>query len=90
MEGDSCIMVVEDDGVGIPVGKKEAIFRAGYGKHTGLGLFLIREILGITGMSISETGEPGKGARFEIRIPPGGFRMKDGSGVTNGNCCIQA
>jgi PAS domain S-box-containing protein len=89
MEGDSCILVVEDDGVGIPPGSKEAIFRAGYGKHTGLGLFLIREILGITGISISETGEPGRGARFEIRIPQGCFRMKDGMGVTYGNCCIQ-
>jgi len=39
-----------------------------------MGLFLSREILAITGISISENGEPGKGARFEIRVPPGKFR----------------
>jgi signal transduction histidine kinase len=50
------------------------LFQNGFGKHTGLGLFLSREILSITGISISETGEPGKGACFEIRIPPGRYR----------------
>jgi PAS domain S-box-containing protein len=64
-----------DDGVGIPVHEKEKIFERGYGKNTGYGLFLIREILGITGMTIRETGEPGKGARFEILVPPGHFRI---------------
>jgi PAS domain S-box-containing protein len=86
-EGDACVLVVEDDGVGVPSGMKEPIFRQGYGRHTGFGLFLVREILGITGMSIRETGEPGKGARFEIRIPGGGFRMKTGSGDACGNAC---
>jgi signal transduction histidine kinase len=36
----------------------------GFGRHTGLGLFLSREILSITGITITETGEPGKGAVF--------------------------
>ncbi|MDD1664818.1 MAG: PAS domain S-box protein [Methanomicrobiales archaeon] len=89
VEGDSCTLIVEDDGVGIPSGMKEPIFRPGYGRHTGFGLFLVREILGITGMSISETGEPERGARFEIRIPRGGFRIKDGSGGTHGDARIQ-
>jgi signal transduction histidine kinase len=44
-------------------------------KNTGMGLFLIREILSITGMSISETGEPGTGVRFEIRVPAGMYRI---------------
>ncbi|MDD1681346.1 MAG: sensor histidine kinase, partial [Methanoregula sp.] len=45
------------------------------GKGTGWGLFLAREILAVTGMTITETGEPGKGVRFEIILPPGSFRM---------------
>lgn len=67
---DSCIIVCEDDGVGVPVDEKEKIFSYAYGKNTGLGLFLSREILGITGITIRETGNPGVGARFEILCPP--------------------
>jgi len=63
-----------DDGIGIPVSEKEYIFNHGYGKHTGIGLFLAREILSITGLSIREVGVPGKGARFEIIVPAGKFR----------------
>lgn len=47
----------------------------GFGKNTGLGLFLIREILGITGISICENGEPGKGVRFEMSIPLQHWRL---------------
>ena len=79
-EDEACTLLVEDDGVGIPSGEKEVVFRSGYGRQSGLGLFLIREILGITGMEICETGEPGRGARFEIRIPRGSFRGREESG----------
>jgi hypothetical protein len=40
-----------------------------------MGLFLTREILGITGISIVENGDFGKGARFEMHIPRGTYRM---------------
>ena len=68
----------EDDGIGIPVQEKEKIFQRGYGKNTGLGLFLAREILSITGIAISETGEPGRGARFEMKVPHGEYRIPPG------------
>jgi PAS domain S-box-containing protein len=64
----------EDNGIGIPAAEKEKIFERGYGKNTGLGLFLAREILAITGMTIRETGVEGKGARFEIRVPENAYR----------------
>jgi len=38
-------------------------------------LIFVREILDITGITISETGEPGKGARFEMTVPKGVWRM---------------
>jgi len=50
----------------------------GYGKHTGLGLALSREILAITGITIRETGTPGAGARFELRVPPENCRFGEG------------
>ncbi|WP_083756188.1 PAS domain S-box protein [Methanoregula boonei] len=65
----------EDNGAGIPDKNKEAIFDKGFGKNTGLGLFLVREILSITGITIREAGTPGSGARFEITLPGGTFRF---------------
>jgi signal transduction histidine kinase len=75
-ENDSGLTIIyEDDGPGIPREDKKRLFEYGFGKHTGLGLFLIREILKITGFAIRETGEPGKGARFEITVPKGAYRF---------------
>ncbi|MEI7434508.1 MAG: hypothetical protein WCJ93_09690 [Methanomicrobiales archaeon] len=54
--------------------EKEKIFERGYGKNTGLGLALSREILDITGITITETGVPGKGARFEMLVTKGAWR----------------
>ncbi|MEI6842822.1 MAG: ATP-binding protein, partial [Methanomicrobiales archaeon] len=75
--GDDYLILCEDDGVGIPADEKEKIFVRGFGKNTGLGLFLSREILSITGITIAETGEPGKGARFEMVVPKGAWRMEN-------------
>jgi len=69
------VITYRDNGVGISAEDKEKLFQKGFGKHTGLGLFLSREILAITGITITENGEPGKGVRFEITVPPGAFRF---------------
>jgi signal transduction histidine kinase len=68
-------VVYEDDGVGIHEEEKEKIFEKGFGKNTGLGLFLTREILAITGIKIKESGTYGKGVRFEMLIPQGRYRF---------------
>lgn len=70
-------LLCEDDGVGIQDSDKAHLFERGFGKHTGLGLFLSREILAITGITIRETGVRGRGARFEIDVPEGAFRVQD-------------
>jgi PAS domain S-box-containing protein len=70
-------IIVADNGIGISPEDKPHIFERGFGKNTGLGLFLSREILSITGISISETGVQGKGARFEILVPKGTYRFVD-------------
>jgi PAS domain S-box-containing protein len=74
ISGESLTLVYEDNGAGIPLHEKEKIFEFGYGRGTGFGLFFIREILGYTGITITENGEPGKGARFELIVPKGKFR----------------
>ena len=73
------VIAVEDNGIGISSEDKKRLFERGFGKHTGLGLFLSKEILAITGITIMETGEPGKGARFEILVPKGAYRISPSS-----------
>jgi PAS domain S-box-containing protein len=71
------VIVCEDDGDGIIAEEKERIFDRGFGKNTGLGLALSREILTLTGITIRESGEPGKGARFEMVVPKGAYRFME-------------
>jgi len=73
---DGINIIYEDDGVGIPSDQKKKIFEKGYGKNTGLGLFLVRQILSTTRISIRETGGT-NGARFEIFVPKGEYLIKE-------------
>ncbi len=77
LSGDDMVLFFEDNGNGIPDTIKEKIFERGFGTQKGMELFLVREILSITGISIRETGVPGKGARFEMTVPRGVFRFAD-------------
>ncbi len=70
------VLTYRDNGVGISADDKKKLFQKGFGKHIGLGLFLSREILSITGITIAENGVPGEGAQFEMTILAGGFRFK--------------
>jgi PAS domain S-box-containing protein len=71
IEGKKCI-ICEDDGVGVASDMKEALFAKAFGNGHGFGLFLSREILDITGITIKEIGV--RGARFIITIPEAGIR----------------
>lgn len=73
---DGLQIVYEDDGVGIPEDMKERIFGGiPQSGRKSLGLYLSKEILSITGISIAETGEHGKGVRFEIHVPEDHYRI---------------
>jgi PAS domain S-box-containing protein len=75
---DGVTIFFEDDGIGIPQEKKDQIFLRGEGTRISMrSLIFVREILDITGITIHETGEPGRGARFEIAVPKGGYRLAD-------------
>jgi K+-sensing histidine kinase KdpD len=73
--GHDLILYLEDDGVGIPEKDKDAIFHRKSYKNTGLGLFLVSEILSMTNITIRENGIPGEGAKFEISVPRHAFRL---------------
>jgi PAS domain S-box-containing protein len=81
--GDTLTIICEDNGGGIDRETKKHLFKRGYGKNTGYGLFLIREILAITGILINEDGEPGIGARFEITVPNGSYRFTPDQTITD-------
>ncbi|MBN1165705.1 MAG: PAS domain S-box protein, partial [Methanospirillaceae archaeon] len=74
---DGILFIYEDNGIGIPDADKEKIFESGYGQNTGYGLFLSREILGISDYTLTEAGTYGKGVKFIITIPQGMFRFKN-------------
>jgi PAS domain S-box-containing protein len=74
VRGRDLVLVYEDDGVGIPQEEKELVFEHTRRGRISYGLFFSREVLAITGLTIKETGAPGKGARFEILVPEGLFR----------------
>ena len=76
---DGWILTISDNGSGVPQENKERIFERGYGTNTGLGLYLSREMLGITGISISECGTWGTGAEFRLVIPRQHIRQSGNS-----------
>ena len=70
------VILITDNGAGIPALRKERIFEYS-GKDAGFNLFLSREILSITGLSIREDGVEGSGAKFEILVPGDIWRMRN-------------
>jgi PAS domain S-box-containing protein len=71
------LVIYTDDGFWIPADEKERIFDIGYDGRLIRGMFMIRELLGLTGITIRETGDEGAGIRFEIRIPAGKYRFTE-------------
>jgi PAS domain S-box-containing protein len=72
---DGLVIICEDDGIGIPEDQKSSVFDRVVGGEGKFGLFFVREFLTLSGMTIRETGTPGKGARFEIFVPEGAYRF---------------
>jgi PAS domain S-box-containing protein len=72
---EGCLLLsFKDDGKGISELEREHLFERGYGKNMGFGLFLCKEILSITNISIHEEPSSTGGACFVLRVPPGGWR----------------
>lgn len=84
---DGITLICEDDGNGVPNDDKEQIFEPGFGKNTGQGLALAREILAITGITIRETGILHQGARFEIKIGDQAYRIIGSARIPERSFC---
>jgi two-component system OmpR family sensor kinase len=68
-------LVVADTGVGFDPARHGAMFgrfargAAGAGERFGIGLALTREVVESHGGTIAAFGQPGRGARFTVRLP---------------------
>lgn len=77
--GDSAVVRVEDNGVGIPEDSWELVFEPFHRHHdpafehvpgTGLGLYISRQLAESHGGSlVIESSEPGSGSRFALTLP---------------------
>ena len=70
-------IVYTDNGIGISPRDKLKLFEPAIGDGKGNGLFLIKKTCEFYGWTITEDGEPGKGARFNITISKSNFVNKE-------------
>ena len=74
-EVDDLVLRFEDDGPGLPPEIAERVFdpfhTAGRADGTGLGLSIVKQIADEHGGSVRVETAPGKGTRFEFKIPVG-------------------
>jgi signal transduction histidine kinase len=76
-------LIIEDNGPGIPAHVASRIFERFFttkqvGKGTGLGLWIVRQIIEEHGGTIRAENSRGGGARFEIILPRGAQRIQTG------------
>ena len=74
-EEDDLVLRFEDDGPGLPPEIAGRVFdpfaTAGRPEGTGLGLSIVKQIADEHGGTVKVQSEPGKGTRFEFKIPVG-------------------
>jgi signal transduction histidine kinase len=77
-QGDEAVLAVEDTGPGVSASELELVFEPFYRSAqarrravpgVGLGLAVVKQIATAFGGSIGLRSEPGRGARFEVRLP---------------------
>lgn len=78
-EGEACVLIVDDDGPGLPEAVRERLFEPftttkPAGKGTGLGLAVCHSLIEGMGGRITATNRAEGGARFEVRLHEVGGR----------------
>jgi signal transduction histidine kinase/CheY-like chemotaxis protein len=77
-DGDCFIVAVVDSGPGIPESEHQRIFEEFYqlnnperdrARGLGLGLAIVRRLVDLLGVELRLASAPGKGSRFELRLP---------------------
>ena len=83
-EGGSAVILVSDDGPGVPEEHLEKIFNRFFsfrpgeekGVHSGLGLSIVKAIAESYGGCVRVSNLPGRGACFEVRLPASGAQSR--------------
>lgn len=86
--GDDLLIKVADNGYGIPLSQQQRIYEKFFRADniipvetdgTGLGLYMVREVIQRAGGTISFESEENKGTTFSISIPLTGMKKKEGT-----------
>ncbi|MEV0676486.1 SpoIIE family protein phosphatase [Actinosynnema sp. NPDC050436] len=86
-EGGEAVVTVEDTGIGVPPDEIPRLFerfhrienaRSRSNEGSGIGLALVRELVGLHGGTITATSEVGRGTRFTIRLRFGSAHLPAG------------
>ena len=67
------LLIYEDDSAGIPYDKKDSLFDNVW--YDNVDFFIIDAIIRVSNFKIVEAGDPDKGVRFEITVPPERFEI---------------
>src|SRR3954454_13931463 len=79
-EGDAAVLTVTDTGIGVPAEELPRLFERFYrverarsrsGEGSGIGLAMVRELVGLHGGTITAESEPEAGTTFTIALPLG-------------------
>jgi signal transduction histidine kinase len=71
--GRAGVLIVTDEGVGIPADEIDKIFqpfRGSFGKGSGLGLAIVYRIVSDYNAKIDVQSQPGRGTTFRVNFPP--------------------
>jgi PAS domain S-box-containing protein len=74
-DNDDLLLIYEDNGQGITKEQRQHLFQKGFGRGTGLGLYMIKRIVTTYGWTLDEVGASGVGVRFVMTIPPGRYKL---------------
>ncbi|MDF3299089.1 SpoIIE family protein phosphatase [Streptomyces tropicalis] len=87
-EGDQAVVTVRDTGVGVPAAEMPRLFerfhrienaRSRSNEGSGIGLALVKELIGLHGGTISVESTEGRGTCFTVRLPFGVAHLPAGA-----------
>ena len=76
-DANNLLLMYEDNGQGVTDENRPRLFEKGFGKGTGMGLYLIKRIIDAYGWEIQENGKLGVGARFTMKISHNNYRLTE-------------